>query len=65
MLVNFITKGQWVVLPYEVVRCMKDLHHKLHIIPMDIVPQRDRQRCIIVDYSFFGFNAKTVRLLVG
>jgi hypothetical protein len=61
-LVDFIQKGQWVVLPYRLL--MKDPKLRLHlrISSMGVVPQRDRRPRIIVDYSFFQVNDETVRL---
>ena len=49
---DMITKGYWVVLPYELV---KDIPN-LCISPMGAVPQCERQPRTIVDYSFYGIN---------
>ena len=49
---DMITKGYWVVLPYNLV---KDIPN-LCISPMGAVPQCERQPRTIVNYSFFGIN---------
>jgi hypothetical protein len=61
-LVDFIQKGQWVVLPYSLIMQDPNLRLHLRISPMGVVPQRDRRPRIIVDYSFFQVNGETVRL---
>lgn len=52
---DFAIKGYWVILPYEVV---KDLPN-LHLSPLGSVPQRGRRPRLIVDLSFFGVNDAT------
>ena len=54
---DMITKGYWVVLPYELV---KDIPN-LRISPMGAVPQHERRPQIIVDYSFSGINQEAHR----
>ena len=54
---DMITKGYWVVLPYDLV---KDIPN-LRISPMGAVPQRERQPRTIVDYSFSGINQEAHR----
>ena len=49
---DMITKGYWVVLPYDLV---KDIPN-LHISPMGAVPKLERQPQTIVDNSFSGIN---------
>ena len=51
---DMITKGYWVVLPYDLVKHIPNLC----ISPMGAVPQRERRPWTIVDYSFFGINQK-------
>ena len=54
---DMITKGYWVVLPYDLV---KDIPN-LRISPMGAVPQRERRPWTIVDYSFSGINQEAHR----
>ena len=54
---DFIEKGFWTVLPFDVV---KDLPN-LRLSPLGVVPQRDRRPRLIMDLSFYGVNADTVR----
>lgn len=62
-LVEFILKGQWIVLPYSVVRSLpRRVQRQLRISPMGVVPQRERRPRVIVDYSFSGVNEETVKL---
>lgn len=62
-LVEFILKGQWIVLPYSVVKTLpRRIIRQLRISPMGVVPQRDRRPRVIVDYSFFGVNQETTKL---
>ena len=51
-------KGQWILLPYSLVRDLPNLC----LSPLGVVPQCDRRPCIIVDYTFNGINADTIRL---
>ena len=48
--------GQWVVLPYSVVRACKGLHISLP----GIIPQWDRHPQTIIDYTWLGINADTI-----
>jgi hypothetical protein len=60
---EFVLKGQWIVLPYDVVRKLpRRITRQLRISPMGVVPQRDRRPRVIVDYSFFGVNDETAKL---
>ena len=62
-LVQFVLKGQWIVLPYSVVHALpRHLRRQLRVSPMGVVPQRDRRPRVIVDYSFFQVNDETVKL---
>jgi hypothetical protein len=49
---DMIEAGQWLALPYSVVRHLPNLW----ISPTGVVPQRDRRPWIIVDYSFYKVN---------
>jgi hypothetical protein len=55
---DMVEKGQWVVLPYELLRHLP----QLRISPIGVVPQHDRRPRTIVDLSFFGVNKETVPL---
>jgi hypothetical protein len=62
-LLEFVLKGQWIVLPYSVVQTLPQrVRRQLRISPMGVVPQRDRRPRVIVDYSFFGVNDETAKL---
>jgi hypothetical protein len=62
-LVEFVLKGQWVVLPYRVVQSLpRRVRRQLRISPMGVVPQRERRPRVIVDYSFHNVNQDTVKL---
>ena len=54
---NMITKGYWVVLPYDLV---KDIPN-LRISPMGAIPQHERRPRTIVNYSFSGINQEAHR----
>jgi hypothetical protein len=56
--VDMIHKGQWVLLPAHLVMDKTNLR----IIPLGVVPQRDRRPQTICDYSFFSVNLDTVPL---
>ena len=49
---DMITKGYWVVLPYDLVKHIPNLC----ISPMGAIPQRERRPWTIVDYSLSGIN---------
>jgi hypothetical protein len=51
-------RGQWMVLPYSLVKTMPNLR----ISPLGVVPQHDRRPRTIVDYSFYGINDDTLPL---
>jgi hypothetical protein len=56
--INLIRKGQWVLLPDDLV-----LHEpNLRLSPLGVVPQRDRRPRTICDYSFFLVNLDTIPL---
>jgi hypothetical protein len=55
---TMVSRGQWMVLPYSVVRDMA----KLRIAPIGVVPQHDRRPRTIVDYTFHRLNAETLPL---
>ena len=64
---DFAQKGFWTVLPYEAVRELSRLPgfrhlRSLRVSPLGCVPQRDRRPRLIVDLSFYGVNADTVKL---
>jgi hypothetical protein len=62
-LVEFVLKGQWVILPFQVVQQLpREVQCQLRISPMGIVLQQERRPRVIVDYSFFGVNSKTAKL---
>ena len=53
-----VVKGQWIVLPYDLVKDLKDLR----ISPIGVVPQHNRRPWTITDLSQYGTNAETVKL---
>jgi hypothetical protein len=56
--VDLILKGQWVLLPANLV-----LHEPiLRLSPLGVVPQRERRPRTICDYSFFLVNLDTIPL---
>lgn len=55
---TMVAKGQWMVLPYSMVREMEGVR----IAPIGVVPQHDRRPRTIVDYTFYQLNAETVLL---
>jgi hypothetical protein len=55
---NMMEAGQWLVLPYSIVRGLANLH----LSPTGVVPQRDRRDRTIVDYSFYLVNQITQAL---
>jgi hypothetical protein len=57
-MLDFIKKGFWLLLSYSELRPLLNLI----IHPIGVVPQRARRPRIIVDYTFYGFNADTVKL---
>jgi hypothetical protein len=62
-LVQFVLKGQWVVLPYRMLKALpRRARRQLRVSPMGVVPQRDRRPRVIVDYSFFNVNQDTTKL---
>jgi len=57
-MVDFMRKGFWIVLPFDAVQHLPNLH----ISPLGVVPQRNRRPRLIVDYTFSGLNAATIKL---
>jgi hypothetical protein len=55
---TMVSRGQWMVLPYSVVREMD----RLRVAPIGVVPQHDRRPRTIVDYTYYNLNAETVLL---
>jgi hypothetical protein len=55
---DMVEKGQWMVLPYDLLRNLP----QLRISPIGVVPQHDRRPRTIVDLSFFGVNDETIPL---
>ena len=55
---TMVARGQWMVLPYSVVREMD----RLRVAPIGVVPQHDRRPRTIVDYTFYRLNEETVLL---
>jgi hypothetical protein len=55
---DYTAQGYWTVLPYQAVRHLPNLR----ILPLGVVPQRERRPCLIADYTFLGVNRETVRL---
>jgi hypothetical protein len=53
---DMVESGQWLVLPYALVRHLSGLC----LSPTGLVPQRDRRDRLIVDYTFSGVNQTTV-----
>ena len=56
-MLDFCLQGYWIVLPYAVATTLKGVR----ISPLGVVPQRDRRRRLIVDYTFSGVNADTAQ----
>ena len=57
-MLDMATRAFWSVLPYEKVKHLKNLR----ISPIGVVPQHERRPRTIVDYSFLGLNAETLKL---
>ena len=55
---DMMTKGQWTVLPADLVRQQAGLR----VSPLGVVPQRERRPRTICDYTFHSVNADTVPL---
>jgi hypothetical protein len=55
---TMVSRGQWMVLPYSMVRDIPGLR----ISPIGVVPQHDRRPRTIVDYTYYRLNADTVLL---
>jgi hypothetical protein len=51
-------KGQWVMLPARLVLDRTSMR----LIPLGVVPQRDRRPHTISDYSYFLVNEDTIDL---
>lgn len=63
-LLDFASKGFWLVLPYREVRRLQKLGHLigLRVSPLGVVPQRNRRPRLIVDLTFHDINKDTVPL---
>jgi hypothetical protein len=57
-LLDMVRKHTWMVLPYRVVRHLKNLR----VSPIGVVPQHKRRPRPIVDYSFSKVNGETITL---
>lgn len=57
-MLDMVERGQWMVLPYHLVRHIPNLR----ISPMGVVPQHERRPRTIVDLTFHGVNEDTVPL---
>jgi len=57
-MLEFVEKGFWILLPYRLVKYMR----QLRVSPLGVIPQRGRRPRLIVDYSFYGINQETVNL---
>jgi hypothetical protein len=57
-LLDMVRKHTWMVLPYRVVRHLKNLR----VSPIGVVPQHKRRPRPIVDYSFSNVNGETITL---
>jgi hypothetical protein len=57
-LLDMVRKHTWMVLPYRVVRHLKNLR----VSPIGVVPQHERRPRPIVDYSFSKVNGETITL---
>lgn len=55
---DFCQQGYWLILPYHTVRTWDNLR----LSPLGVVPQRERRPRLIVDYTFSGVNADTLRV---
>ena len=55
---DMVKKSIWTVLPYSKVKHIKSMR----IAPIGVVPQNERRPRPIVDYSFYGLNAETLKL---
>ena len=55
---DMIAKGQWMVLPFEVVKDMPGLG----LSPPGVIPQRDRRPRWIVDFSWWKVKQETMPL---
>jgi hypothetical protein len=55
---TMVSRSQWMVLLYSIVRDMA----KLRVAPIGVIPQHKRRPCTIVDYSYSRLNAETLLL---
>jgi hypothetical protein len=55
--VDMIKKGQWILLPANLVLN----NGNLRLSPLGVVPQRERRPPTICDYSFFLVNNDTIK----
>jgi hypothetical protein len=56
---DMVRTGHWLVLPAPLVQKLP----QLRLAPIGIVPQRERRPRMIVDYSYYGTNDETLRLV--
>jgi len=56
-LAEFVERGYWTVLPYRLAQHLPNLR----LSPLGVVPQRERKPRLIVDLTFNGVNADTVK----
>jgi hypothetical protein len=65
-ILDFIKKRFWTMLTYQLVQDkykQKVWHLRdLCLLPMGVVPQRERRPQLIVDYSFYEVNQEALRL---
>jgi hypothetical protein len=57
-MLEFVEKGCWTLLPHRLAREMKHLR----VLPLGIIPQRERRPRLIVDCSFWEVNGETLSL---
>ena len=57
-MLEMIKHGQWVILPYELIKHLP----YLRIIPLGIIPQHDWRPCTIADYTWSRVNGVTIPL---
>ena len=55
---SMVAKGQWIVLPFNQVKHLPNLH----LSPPGVIPQRERRPRWICDYTFSGVNKDTIDL---
>ena len=58
-MLDFVKKGFWTLLPYRLLQHLP----QLRLSPLGIIPQRDRRPRLIVNYSFYGVNDETLKMM--